>query len=105
MATVKVELIMTDNASSEMVELRAEYLSSKSLAKEIKSKVGWVSNINPAAIAAASYSRDAKAGRGVAEIGLEITKAPEDAFGESCGLLKEGAGELDVLVGIGPVEI
>jgi hypothetical protein len=40
-----------------------------------------------------------------AEIGLEIPKAPEDEFVEGDGVLGEGTGDLDVLVGIGPVLI
>ena len=59
----------------------------------------------PAAIAAALQSRVANSGAECAEIGLEIPKAPEDEFGEDDGVLGEGTGDLDVLVGIGPVLI
>ena len=36
---------------------------------------------------------------------LEIPKALEDDLGEDGGVLLEGTGDLDVLVGIGPVLI
>ena len=40
-----------------------------------------------------------------AEIGLEIPEAPEDEFEEDGDVLGEGTGDLDNLMGIGPVMI